>query len=463
MNGQSYSNRIALNFMTATAVLVMVIFTSIYLVVYKTVYNHLNDDLDAEYREVANGIEIFDGQFIFTDQAEWSEIEHGQIEVNPIFIQVADTTGNIIKKSPNLMRTSLVILENEDRKIFFNSELSTGRIRQLQMILPNQLDEKAGYISVAVPLEESQRVVKNLLMILLSAFPVVLLVLYFITRFIAQKSIAPVKILTERAGKISRENMNERISLPPRKDELYTLTITINNLLDRIEDMVIRERQFSSDASHELRTPLSVLKGTLGLMIRKPRDPSYYIEKTNTCLEEVDRMSVLVDQLLLLARYEKDAIPYTLRATNLTDLINNIIARHANTLELKGIILNLDVERNLTVMTDPFMTEQILENIFSNALKYSFHNGIIKIFSNGSGHQLSLTIKDEGIGMNNEELLQIFNRFFQADKSRSAVVKGHGLGLAIAKRFADLLQITIHVESRPGKGSSFTLVFPPAG
>jgi len=460
MKEKSYSKQIALNFLTATAILIIVIFTSIYFVVHKTVYSRLNKVLDEECQEVSDGIVIVEGQFIFTDQAEWSEWEHVETEVNPVFIQITDMPGNMVKKSANLIETSLPVLKNKNRKIFFNSALSTGRVRQVQMPLINESNEQAGYVTIAVPLEESQIVVKNLLLVLLSAFPVVLVVLYFVTRFIAQRSIGPVKTLTGSAAKISRENMNERISLPQRKDELYTLTETINSLLDRVEDAVMHEKQFSSDASHELRTPLAVLKGTLELMVRKPRDTAYYIEKTGTCLEEVNRMSVLVDQLLLLARYEKEVSPLTLALTNLPDLMNNIIVRHANDLEKKGISLYLNIHEDLAVLTDAFMAEQILENIFSNALKYSYANSTIGIFSNNTDHQTSLTIKDEGIGMNKEELSQIFERFYRADQSRSFLVKGYGLGLAIARRFADLLQIIIRVESQPRKGSAFTLVFP---
>jgi signal transduction histidine kinase len=460
MKAQSYSKRIALNFLTATAILILVIFCSIYLVIYKTVYNSIDEDLETESQEILNSVVIFDDQVIFTNQGEWDENEHAQIEVNPTFIQVSDSLGNILRRSPNLLGKSLDLVKNENRKIFFNTQLPTGQVRQFQMIMTNDLNKKTGYISVAIPLEASLMVLKNLQIILLSAFPFVLFILYIITRFIAQRSIMPVKLLTESAGLIRHENLNERIALPQRKDELYILTGTINSLLDRIEDAMIREKQFSSDASHELRTPLSVLKGTLELMIRKPRDHAYFIEKTGTCLEEVNRMSVLVDQLLLLARYEKEIMVSKLVATSVPVLLNKIIVRSADSIEQKGIILDLNINQNLTVLTDPFMFEQILENIFSNALKYSNANGTINIFSTSTPQTRSVTFQDEGFGMDKEELDQIFNRFYRADQSRSSHVKGYGLGLAIAKRLADLLRIKIVVESQPGKGSAFTLFFP---
>ncbi len=463
MKQSSYSNRIARNFLVATAFLILVIFFSIYLVVYKTVYNSLDENLGTEYHQVYNSLFVLEGKVFFNNSGEWEENEHTQIEVNPTFIQVSDTAGNVLRRSPNLQGTSLRIFKNKNQEIFFNAQLPTGQVRQVQMIITNKQGKKAGFISVAIPLEASLMVLKNLLFILLSAFPPVLFILYFIIRFMAYRSIMPVRILTESAGKIRHENLSDRIGLPQRKDELYTLTETINSLLSRIEDAMAREKQFSSDASHELRTPLSVLKGTLELMVRRPRDVAYFKEKSSVCLEEVNRMSLLVDQLLTLSRYEKEGISVKPVNTNITIIIDRIIARSTGVLEQRNIEIDLDLEPGLTVLSEPFMLEQVLENIFSNAVKYSNENGMVRIFSGGNLQPVSVTIQDEGIGMSEDEISRIFNRFYRADQSRSSAVKGYGLGLAIAKRLADLLGIRILVESRPGKGSAFTLIFPEKG
>ncbi|MEL7588043.1 MAG: HAMP domain-containing sensor histidine kinase [Prolixibacteraceae bacterium] len=460
MKENSYSNRIALNFLTATAVLIVIIFSLIYLMVYQTMYSRLNTILDKECNEVAGGITLTGNHFLFNDQAEWSEWEHIQMEVNPIFIQIADHTGEIVKSSANLMGTKLGLVKDESSKIFLNAMLSTGKIRLVQTTLTNTSGETAGYLTIAVPLEETQQVLENLLMVLLLTFPIALAVLYYITRFIAQRSILPVKLLTESAAKITGKNLNRRITLPRQKDELYTLTDTINSLLDRVEDTMAREKQFSSDASHELRTPLSALKGTLELMVRKPRDLAYYHEKTGTCLAEVNRMSVLVDQLLLLARYESSVTNFDLTTVNLKNIVLDIIARQADILEQKGIELGLSIGSGSAVLTNAFMLEQIIENILTNAVKYSHTNGIIRISATLINEHTALTIRDAGIGMTGQEISKIFDRFYRADESRSFQGRGYGLGLSIVKKFADLLQITIRVESQPQKGSSFTLTFP---
>ncbi len=460
MKTHRFSKRIAFNFMASTAILIILIFLSIYLVVFRTVYRHLDNDLEAEYHEISHSIVMLDDKIIFANKAEWEEAEHAEIEVNPTFIQVTDTLGQVIKRSPNLRKTSLSVIKSEDTKAFFNARLSGGWVRQLQVELTNEKDRQSGYISIAIPLDESQMVLKNLLIILLALFPVILFILYFVSRFIAQKSISPVIVLTDSSEKISRENLNERIPLPARKDELYVLTSSINSLLDRVEQTLMREKQFSSDASHELRTPLSVLKGTLELMLRKPRDPEYYIEKTGTCLNEVNRMAVLVDQLLLLARYGKKNTPTASTPVNLSELADKVISRHVQIINEKGISIFLDIEKNIVVRTDAFMLEQIIENIFTNALKYSFSNSTIGILVSKQEQKIVLTIKDEGIGMTEDEVRQIFNRFFRADESRNAQTKGVGLGLAIAKRFADILDLKIDVKSQARVGSVFSLIFP---
>ena len=460
MKKQKFSNRIAFNFMVATAMLISLIFAVIYLVVSKTAESSLEDDLTAEAREISEGLVLTADSIIFADEAEWKEKEHGQVEVNPIFIQVANAAGKVLRRSPNLMGTSLSIDKNQAGNVYFNSSLSGVRIRQFQLPLNNDSGQRAGFVSVAIPLEESHMVLKNLLIVLLTAFPVTLLILYFVTKLIAKKSISPVLVLTERAEKITRENLNERIPFPTVKDELFILTGTINSLLDRMEQTLIREKQFASDASHELRTPLAVMKGTLEMMIRKPRSQEYYLEKAATCQSEVNRMSVLIDQLLLLARYESRSDVARFAKVDLEKLIHRVIARNVNNLEEKNLTLHIKIQPKTDVITDAFMAEQILENIFSNAVKYSLPNQGIEIFSARENGHIQLTVKDEGVGIEQNELSKIFDRFYRVDKSRSAQSKSHGLGLAIAKRFADLLKIKITLESQPGKGSSFSLIFP---
>ncbi len=460
MRKVSFSNRVALYFMGATAVLTVVIFLTIYGVVYRTVYTHLDDDLNAESLELFNSIVILSDQIIFANPNEWLENEHGgQIEVNPTFIQFADTNGNVIKKSANLENESLHIMKNKTGKIYFDDVISGSRIYQLQMPVNNHLGKPLGYLSVAMPLDETIMVLRNLRIVLIITFPIVLFVLYFITDLIARKSIAPVYRLTNAAQHITHKNFSERIKLPSRRDELYTLTKTINDLIDRLQGTLMREKQFTSDASHELRTPLSILRGSFEVMLRKKRSAEYYEDKIQSGLKEINRMSELVEQLLLLARYEGEKENITKENVGLEELVHELAVRLHDQAEEKLLSFDIQISRETFVNTDRFMLGQILENLLTNAIKYSSENGTIHIHSASENNGTMMVIRDNGAGMSTDELDRVFEKFYRSDISRNSVIKGSGLGLSIVKRFTDLLGIGIQLSSEPGKGTEFILNF----
>ena len=459
MKNSKYSNRVALNFMMASAILSIVIFVTIYTVVHSTVYTHMDDDLNAESNELFNSIVVLSDQIYFTNPNEWLENEHGQIEVNPTFIQYADSSEKVLRKSPNLVNEALHINKNHPEKHYFRDVISGSPIYQLQVSVKNIQGAILGYISVAMPLEETLMVLRNLRIVLITAFPIVLLILFFISDYIARKSIEPIYRLTNTARKITHENLKQRIELPVRKDELYILTETINGLLDRLQNAVFREKQFTSDASHELRTPLSVLKGTIELMLRKPREVNYYEDKLKYGLAEIDRMSVLVEQLLLLARFEsgKETLKYS--KLNILDLVHDVVSRLEEQVNKKGLSFDISISSALVLNSDAFMLGQIIENILTNAVKFSSDNGTIHISSIKDSDKTFLKIRDEGSGMLAEEIEKIFERFYRTDVSRNSKVGGNGLGLSIVKRFADMLDIQITVESEKDSGTAFTLFF----
>ena len=461
MNTLSLRNRISFYYLAATAVLILILFLTIYYVVHKTVYTHLDGDLDAETSEVFNSIVVLNDKFIFANPFEWTEKEHSQIEVNPTFIQVTDTIGNIINKSGNLLDIKLNFNSKLKTKTYFNTELSKQPTRQLQMPIQNPHGKTLGYLLVAMPLEESAIVLDNLKIVLLVAYPFVLLVLFFITRFFAGKSIQPINKVISTAERITKENLNERIELPVHNDELYQLTSTLNNLLDRLEDAVLREKQFTADASHELRTPLAVIKGTLEVLIRKPREVEQYENKITYCITEVNRMSNLIDQLLMLARYESGKIIPKAVQCKIGDKIKPVLLRLRNQIELKNLAVQIeDKSDDIFVKADPEMMDIIFENIISNSVKYSKPGSKVKVNIVKNNSSVVCSIKDDGVGMTNEQVDKIFDRFYRADESRNSKIMGNGLGLAIVKKLSDLQNIKLEIKSQPQKGTTVFINFP---
>ncbi|HSD64250.1 MAG TPA: ATP-binding protein [Ignavibacteriaceae bacterium] len=456
----NFRNRIATWYLVATALLIAGLFSAIYLIVKDTVFNHLDSDLDIEIKELRNSIVIVNDKTIFGNPFEWNEREHGQIEVNPTFVQINDETGNIVRKTGNLLDDKLEFRKDTKIKIYFNSELSGSPIRQIQTPYYDQENKIHGYLIVAVPLEESALVLKNLRQALLISFPAILIILFLITRIIAGKSIAPIHNVINTAQKISKENIAERISLPAHKDEIYALTSTINGLLNRLEDALLREIQFTSDASHELRTPLSVIKGTLEVLVRKPREVPQYEEKINYCISETDRMTRLIDQLLMLARYDTGKIDSVKVEFSLTETLDAVLQRLYPMLHDKNIIINRNEDENFRLTADPSMIEIIFENILTNAIKYSLENKQIDIRIWKEDGRIISSLRDHGIGMTEPQIKNIFDRFYRTDESRNSEAGGFGLGLAICKKLCDLQNIDVKVVSAPGKGTNFLLHFP---
>lgn len=454
----SFKNRIALLYLISSATLVAVLFLVIYSIVYTTVFHHLNKDLEFEANKHRNELKVQNNRLSFRDKTEWLEREHRNIEVNPVFIQVIDREGRLLDKSPNLKEGQLEYDPAQTDFEYFNTQLSGKAIRQLQVAVA--VDERpVGHLLVAMSLEDAQMVLFNLKRVLLLAFPLVLLVLFFIARLIAGRSIAPVRSIIQTANRISSKNLNDRIELPRNKDELYTLVLTINDLLDRIENMIEREKQFTSDASHQLRTPLAVLKGTLEVLIRKPREPEAYIEKIRSSIQEIDRMNHLVDQLLLLARFESQKKGMEYRRFDLVETIDTVLQRLDSSIRAKKMSIHFDVTQNHPVTSDFYMLDIILENILTNAIKYSPAGSLLDIRLKQEASRTVCRIEDRGVGMRAKELSRIFDRFYRSDALQHPGIKGSGLGLSIVKRMCDLLNIDIQVESTPNEGTSVQLVF----
>ncbi len=455
----SLRNRIALFYLSATSVITLLLFVVIYQVVYSTSFENLDERLEFEALDILDDLDLDRDTVFFFDLSEWSEKEHLNAEVYPIFAEVSNIEKNTLKKTPNLKNASLTKLPGIGGADNFNSQLSDRQVRQTQKPIINKKGNLIGYVIVAVPLEGAAYVVANLRNVLIVSYPILLILLFFITRFIAGKSITPLIEITGEAQKITKENLNKRIELPKNKDEIHKLAQSINSLMNRLEDAVLREKQFTADASHELRTPLSVIKGTLEVLIRKPRDIEHYQNKIQYCIKEVDRIGTLIDQLLMLARFESAQIESKVTEIELNQNIMYCIFRISEYSADKGIMINFEQKAKYFVRADSSLLDIILENLLSNAVKYSNQSKHIDVFLTESENEITCSIKDYGIGMNKEQLLRVFDRFYRSEEARSTDASGHGIGLAIVKRLAELQNIRVNYLSEPLTGTTVSLIF----
>lgn len=456
----SFKNRIAFNYIISGAFLISIVFLFIYNIVKYSVNQHINEAIQEELYKHLDDVSTDSNDTYLIHVDQWRAREHNSISINPVFVEFYDNNKQLIDKSPNLKNSNLKLLSDAQNNLFIDSVLNEIPVRQIQTVIRNN-NKIVGYLVVAMSMEDFEivQILKNILIVI---FPLILIALFFIARFFAGRSILPVKTIIDTSSQITRENLQMRIPLPANKDELYALSQNINNLLDRIEYAVEREKQFTSDASHELRTPLAVIKGTMEVLIRKQRNQQEYENKINFCISEVDRLNKMVDQLLLLARFENQKQNINNESIYLNALILDQITRFSDKIATKKIRMNTNFTSEFYINSDSYLVSIIISNLISNAIKYTNNHGEISINLNQMNDTILFTIIDDGIGISKNDLDKVFHSFYRADSLNHTTIKGTGLGLSIVKRLCELLHITIKIESELNVGTIIKLSLPLA-
>lgn len=455
---RTYKNRLSFKLTMASALMVMMSFLLIYQVVRSTVLENIDNNLANETNKHVNQIKIEDGQIKFAHKGEWEEEEHKEINFNPIFIEIVDKEGKPMDKSPNLGSNSLYFkpgTASVDQG--FNLTLNGQEVRQMQVELLTK-GELSGYLLLATSFEDSKSLLNNLKTVLFLLYPIVLLFLFLTLRWLASKSIQPIIDITKKAEIITKDNLNERLPSLKYKDEINSLSVSINHLLERIEKGVLREKQFTSDASHELRTPLAVLKGNFEVLIRKPRTQEAYISKIKDGILIIDKLNAILDQLLTLARFQKGI--HNNEEVDLKFLVEDIIDSTQKQHPKRSIMLNEKLENKGFIRANEKSVSIIIENLIQNALKYSHENQEINLVLTQEKEGICLKIMDQGIGISEEELKNIYQPFFRGESHELGRINGAGLGLSIVKKLCDLYQVKISILSEKGKGTTITLLFP---
>ena len=454
----NFKNRITYHYIVATATLMALVFGAIFFTVKKTVIQNLDSDLSYEANKHTGEIAISGERIYFINKAEWAEREHRESEVHPVFIQVMGKQGNLMDKSPNLKLDSLPFKPAKFGG-HFNAKLNQKNIRQVQLPIESNGKIK-GYMLAAMSSESSLAVISKLRNVLLISYFIVLIGVYFVSRFLAGRSIKPIREISTTITRITKNNLNERVSIPQHQDEIHELSTNFNALLERIENAIEREKQFTSDASHELRTPLATLRGTLEVLIRKPRSQVEYEDKIRYSLSEIDRMTSTLEQLLLLARLDNsNQHKINNEWTALPKLIDESISKFKDRINEKGLKINLDFNHSDKAHGLYYYSKIIIDNIIGNAVKYANADSTIHIGIKTVEDKIICTITDEGIGIKEEDLTKIYDSFFRSDALSHKKIAGNGLGLAISKKCADAIGAELEITSTFGQGTTVTIIF----
>jgi heavy metal sensor kinase len=305
---------------------------------------------------------------------------------------------------------------------------------------------------------------QRLLLVMLLIAPLIVLASTGIAYVLAGRTLQPVDNIVDEVEAITDgRSLHKRLAIPTTKDELSRLTSTLNAMFNRLETSFLALRRFTADASHELKTPLTVLRSGIERAITHPKVSPEVMEVLEETLLEVKRMTELVDSLLTLARADEGRAPLHVERIELREILGEV-AETANILsEQSSVSISvLAPDRPVTLSIDRNRVRQLLMNLLTNATKYTAAGGEVSIDAKREGGEVVIRVRDTGIGIAPGELPHVFDRFWRADpaRSRSGQRSGSGLGLAICKWIAEAHGGSIHVQSKPGRGTTMTVVLP---
>jgi heavy metal sensor kinase len=316
-------------------------------------------------------------------------------------------------------------------------------------------------ISVAAPLEDTELTLRRLREVLLWAAPGVLLLASLGGYWISRRALRPVDAITRAAQSIGIENLSQRLQVPASGDELTRLSETWNGMLERLESAVKRLSQFTADASHELRTPMALIRATAELTLRRERSTETYREALKHIIDETDRTTRLIEDLLLLARADAGLPALALDRMELTPLVLDVCEQGQILAQERQLEISTEApEQPVYVDANDPALRRLLLLLVDNAVKYTPAGGRITVSVALDASGPTVTVRDTGIGIPGAALPHVFERFYRVDESRNREAGGAGLGLSIAQWIAERHHARLEAESVEGSGSAFRVRFP---
>ena len=399
---------------------------------------------------------------------KWAVEKSGDPALINIAVQVFDTDGAQIASSKGAQELNsyisrkdfISVLQGKDRFDTINFENPYNRMTFRVYTTPVFENDKVAFlVQVASPLTSIYIALNQLKLALFLLFPATVLVMGLMGSFLVKATLRPVDSIIRAIHEITAENLKMKLAVPHTKDEIQKLAETFNDMLKRLEHAFTSQRRLFEDLSHELKTPLTILKGELEVTLKKIRTQEEYGSILRSSLEEIDKMANLVENLLLLARFDLKEIMPERKKFDLNLLMRSVVNSLKPLYELKEIAVSFIERDDVNIYGDEEELKTLFINIIDNAIKYTPEGGSVQVMSERADKHARITIKDTGKGIPRQELAHIFDRFYRGDKARTSS-GGFGLGLSIAKAIVEAHGGSISVESEFSKGTTFIITLP---
>jgi two-component system sensor histidine kinase ArlS len=280
---------------------------------------------------------------------------------------------------------------------------------------------------------------------------------------VARRMLLPIRSMTETMSKIKKQGMDERVIVVENRDEISSLAKMFNEMMDQLELSFRQQKQFVEDASHELRTPISIIEGHLALLNRwGKKDPAILEESLTTALQETNRLKGLIQDLLELSQAESP-VWVNSEVIDVVDVIESVVEKVSTLYRNYNFQMDIKDLAGLKISINPDHLEQILIILLDNAVKYSLNEKAIQLVGFIQDQWLAIKVIDFGIGIPEEDLPYVHQRFYRVDKARTRENGGHGLGLAIAKHLVEKYEGSIQLSSEEHRGTHALIRFPVTG
>ena len=410
---------------------------TIWLLLWRSLHADLDDALNKQARGLERYLALEASDSLGTLAHEMDEFAHSLPA--DFLMHVEDSSGRVLASSRNFAPQSIP--------------------RGYQVFRDTFEENNRRYtVTLAAPSTPADDTLNRLKWLLLAAVPGLVLAAAAGGFWMSSRALEPIARMTDTVCAIDFQNLSARLDVPHTGDEIQRLAETWNAMLQRIESAAGRTSRFTADASHELRTPLSLIKTSVDLALRRPRDAAEYQATLHTIGAETDRMTRLVESLLFLARTDAEASPRVHNAIDLSVTAQAAALAIMPKAQARNVTVNIHPAAEITLLQgDEDAICRLVVVLLDNAVKYSPKGGTVAV----GCHKNVLHIHDTGQGIAPEFQERIFDRFYRADPSRTGDGESYGLGLAIAQAVARQHNASIAVDSRAGD-TTFSVRFPAA-
>jgi heavy metal sensor kinase len=470
--------------MTILYVLVFGFIVAICSVILYTAYaQRLRGDLDESLVMIALSLTELvhqDGivsKEIFHELSEaYLSFDHG----SRLYVEILKRDGSVILKYPQPNEVSLPLRPEiisraflgKSTFVFTKLKLSSSPDNQITarlLLRPDMATSAAKYVfAIAIPTARMEQILVGLRLIMLVLFPLVMLLTSFAGWFLAGRTFRPVNQLISDAQKITAEQLSKRLTVGPVDDEISRLSATLNEMINRIEQSFLDQKQFTADVSHELRTPLTILSGEIEVALQHSRTKEEYHRILRSNLEEIQRLQKILNDLLLLCQIDSGKIMIDQRPIRLDELLIAAIQKVSQAAKSREISINLRLDEGVDqglsesmIMANSACLLNVFINLLDNAIRFSSIGSKIScVLKEGYDH-VEVTIQDNGEGISEEHLERVFDRFYRVDRAVGNTSKsGIGLGLAISRSVVEVHGGKISLNSSPGQGTTVRVLLP---